>query len=376
MKSAMILAAAAAASAEVIPGEYLVQFKNNLKNLDATQEVVSRVVGAENIMRNVNIGEFHMVAVKGDEHTARLLESMEEVEIVEQNAMAYATECTVQTAGSWGVTRVNTPGNTNNYIFDTTVPEAGIRSYVLDTGIRYSHSCFGGRASFGADFTGEGDNDQNGHGTHVAGTVVGNPYGIARTGSVIDVKVLGRGGGGSWAGVAGGIDWAAADCRNQNAACVANLSLGGGFSAIVDNAVNAAAEAGVIMVCAGGNTGGNNCGGSPGGATGAYTVGSTDASDNRSSFSSFGACTDIFAPGGSITSASHLSDTGAATMSGTSMAAPHVAGAAQLMLQRNPALSAAEVQASLRAEATASVGNPGAGTTNLLLNKPCRDAGL
>lgn len=272
-----------------------------------------------------------------------------------------------QNNATWGLDRIdqaNLPLN-NTYNYDNT--GAGVNAYVVDTGVRITHNEFGNRGSSGytAINDGNGTSDCNGHGTHVAGTVAGSTYGVAKNANVIAVRVLGCNGSGSNSGVIGGIDWVA---QNHVKPAVANMSLGGGASSATDNAVQGAISAGVTMVVAAGNDNSNACNYSPARAANAITVGSTASNDARSSFSNYGSCLDIYAPGSSITSAWYNSNSSTNTISGTSMAAPHVAGVAALYLQDNPNASPAQVQTAIEnAAVSGKVSDARSGSPNLLL---------
>jgi serine protease len=249
------------------------------------------------------------------------------------------------------------------YNFDGT----GVDAYIVDTGIRASHSQFGGRVSGGFDAIGDGQgtNDCNGHGTHVAGTVGSSTYGVAKNVNLIPVRVLSCSGSGSNAGVIDGVNFVAA---NASGPSVANMSLGGGNSTALDNAVLGAISQGVTFVVAAGNSNANACTGSPNRVGPALTIGSTTSSDARSSFSNFGSCVDMFAPGSSITSAWYTSNTATNTISGTSMAAPHVAGVAALYLDEVPSATPAQVEVALESAAVSGrLSSIGSGSPNLLL---------
>jgi hypothetical protein len=268
---------------------------------------------------------------------------------------------------SWGLDRIdqrNLPLS-NSYHWDH--DGAGVRAYILDTGIRASHNEFGSRASVGYDAIGDGRNgvDCHGHGTHVAGTVGGAEYGVARSVTLVAVRVLNCQGSGSWAQVIAGVDWVT---NNRVLPAVANMSLGGGANSALDLAVTNAVGAGVTFAVSAGNSNANACNASPARAPAALTVGSTTISDARSSFSNFGTCVDLFAPGTNIKSAYHTTNTATATMSGTSMASPHVAGVAALYLSANPGASTADVETAIvNGATTGKVTNPGTGSPNRLL---------
>jgi subtilisin family serine protease len=285
------------------------------------------------------------------------------VKFVEEDGVVTAD--VTQTNPPWGLDRIdqrNLPlSGTYTYNHDG----AGVRVYVIDTGIRTAHTQFGGRASNVFDAFGGNGQDCNGHGTHVAGTIGGSTYGVAKASLPRGVRVLDCNGSGSNSGVIAGVDWVR---TNHIAPAVANMSLGGGISSALDTAVNNLSNAGVPVAVAAGNSNANACNFSPARAANAITVGSTTTSDSRSSFSNFGTCLDIFAPGSGILSAWFTSNTATATLSGTSMASPHVAGAAALYKQVNPSASAATVRNALVNNATTNVvGNAGAGSPNRLL---------
>ena len=245
---------------------------------------------------------------------------------------------------------------------------AGVHAYIIDTGVRATHSEFTGRMGDGYDFVDDDSDpaDCNGHGTHVAGTVAGTTWGLAKGATVHGVRVLDCAGSGTYAGVIAGIDWVTA---NHQSPAVANMSLGGGFSQTVNDAVTNSVAAGVVYgVAAGNDSGADACNSSPAGTPDALTVGSTTISDARSSFSNIGTCVDLFAPGSSITSAWYDSDTATNTISGTSMATPHVVGAAALYRANFPAADAYAVSDSIVAWATEGrISDVGSGSPNKLL---------
>lgn len=247
------------------------------------------------------------------------------------------TTATVQENATWGIDRIDQRELPLDGTYVYNAEGSGVSAYIIDTGIRYSHNEFQGRAVFGFDAFDDGQDgeDCNGHGTHVAGTVGGAVYGVAKDVNLVAVRVLNCSGSGTFSGVIAGMDWVA---KNASGPSVANMSLGGGSNDSVDEAVERMYDAGVpVVVAAGnGNMGGREqdaCDYSPAGAPRAYTVGATTSSDSKTSWSNYGNCVDMFAPGASITSAWHTNNSATNTISGTSMSAPHVAGVAALFLQ-------------------------------------------
>jgi len=282
------------------------------------------------------------------------------VEMVEQDGIVNIDSVT------WGLDRIDERDLPldRNYVPFSGRNGHGITAYIIDTGILLTHSEFQGRARFGTNTIDNVNEDCNGHGTHVAGTVGGRNYGVAKMVNLVSVKVLNCHGSGTWSSVIRGVDWVGSDARNKKA--TANLSLGGGGSTSLDQAVTNLHNSGVVTVVAAGNSRADACRYSPARATKVITVGATANNDSRASFSNYGSCVDIFAPGQSITSAWIGSNTQLKTISGTSMAAPHVCGAAALHLQGGA--SAGSVEASIKNAATRNkVGNAGSGSLNLLL---------
>ena len=355
-----------AASGTPIAGSYVVQLKDTgalpAAVTSAARTLASRYSGTVSYTYTAALRGF---AVKLSAEQAAKLAADPAVATVTQDAVA--TINATQSPATWGLDRIdqrNLPLN-NAYTYSTTA--SNVRAYVIDTGILTSHTDFGGRASIGTDTVGDGRNgvDCNGHGTHVAGTVGGSTYGVAKEVRLVAVRVLNCAGSGSNAGVIAGVDWVTANAVKP---AVANMSLGGGAYAPLDTAVTNASNSGVSFAVAAGNSNANACNYSPSRAAAAITVGATTNTDARASFSNYGTCLDIFAPGQNITSDWYTSTTATNTISGTSMASPHVAGAAALYLSANPAASAATVRNALVAAATPNVvSNPGTGSPNLLL---------
>ncbi|MFF1813494.1 S8 family serine peptidase [Streptomyces sp. NPDC058251] len=269
---------------------------------------------------------------------------------------------------SWGLDRIDQKSLPldSKYTYPDSAGQ-GVTAYIVDTGVRITHSDFGGRASYGYDAV-DNDNtaqDGNGHGTHVAGTVAGNAYGVAKKAKIVAVRVLNNSGSGTTAQVVAGIDWVT---QNHSGPSVANMSLGGGADSALDTAVRNAIASGVTFAVAAGNDNANASNYSPARVSEAITVGATTSSDARASYSNYGSVLDIFAPGSSITSSWNTSDTATNTISGTSMATPHVTGAAAVYLADHPGSTPAQVASGLVAAAsTGVVTSPGTGSPNRLL---------
>ena len=273
----------------------------------------------------------------------------------------------IQSDATWGLDRIDQRDLPLSSTYTYTNSGSGVNVYIIDTGIRISHVEFGGRASVGYDAIGDGQNgnDCNGHGTHVAGTVGGAVYGVAKSVRLYAVRVLNCSGSGTNSGVIAGVDWVR---QNAQKPAVANMSLGGGASSALDAAVNNAINAGITFALAAGNSNRDACNYSPARVAAGITVGATTSTDARASYSNYGNCLDLFAPGSSITSAWINNDSSTSTISGTSMATPHVAGVAALYLQSNPAASPATVRNAIVANATSGkVTNAGRRSPNLLL---------
>ncbi len=298
---------------------------------------------------------------------ARRLAADPAVAAVEQNQTVRVTD-TTQSNAPWGLDRID---QTSLPLSGTyTYPDSagsGVTAYVIDTGVRITHSQISGRASYGYDAV-DGDttaSDGNGHGTHVATMIAGSTYGVAKKAKIVAVRVLDNNGSGTTAGVIAGIDWVT---RNHSGPSVANLSLGGGASSTLDTAVRNSIASGVTYAVAAGNSSANASSYSPARVTEAITVGATTRTDARASYSNYGSVLDIFAPGSSITAGWYTSDTATNTISGTSMATPHVAGAAAVYLAGHTSATPAQVATALTSGATTGkVTSPGTGSPNRLL---------
>ena len=308
-------------------------------------------------------------AAQMTEQQADQLSDDPRVAFVEEDSVVEAL--VTQSNPPWGLDRIGQRDLPLNAAYSYTTTGAGVNAYIIDTGIRLSHSQFLSngvrRANFGFDAVNDGQrgNDCNGHGTHVSGTVGGNTFGVAKAVTLWAVRVLSCNGSGTTSGVIAGVDWVTAHHRSP---AVANMSLGGGASTALDTAVRNSIVSGVTYAIAAGNSNVNAANQSPARVSEAITVGATTISDARSSFSNFGSVVDIFAPGSSILSAWNTSDTATNTISGTSMATPHVAGVAARFLQANAGASPATVRNAIVNAATLNhlSGIP-TGTANRLL---------
>lgn len=346
---------------------YIVVFKDNVSDVDAEVERAVRGFGAQVHYR-------YYTAIKGFAATlpAPALEGLQRnpnLSYIE--ADGEMTASTTQSGATWGIDRIDQRSLPLSGTYSYTSAGAGVTAYIIDTGILTTHTEFGGRATSGYDFVDNDTNatDCNGHGTHVAGTVGGNTYGVAKGVTLKAVRVLNCSGSGTTAGVVAGVDWVASN-HAPNTPAVANMSLGGGISTALDNAVANAITDGVTFAIAAGNSNRDACKFSPARVASAITVGATTSTDARASYSNYGSCLDIFAPGSSITSAWYTSTTATNTISGTSMATPHTAGVAALYLsvQGNGSKNPQQVRDALVAAATSGkVTNFGRGSPNLLL---------
>ena len=339
-----------------VPGQYIVVLKGNAASLSHERSSLSRVSvvarGMASQHRAKLVRSYERVlrgfVVKADDKALARLLADPRVAYVKENGRVSISA--TQSSPTWGLDRIDQrdlPLN-QSYTYDTTA--SGVHAYVLDTGILLNHSQFTGRMGngFDAETPGGNANDCHSHGTHVAGTIAGSTYGVAKGATVHPVRVLDCNGNGSDAGVMAGIDWV---LNNHVKPAVVNMSLGGDPSQELDNALTGLHNAGVTVVVAAGNDGDNACNYSPARAPVAITVGSTNSQDGRSIFSAgssnYGSCLDLWAPGSSIVSAGISSTTATSTKSGTSMASPHVAGVAALYLAANPSATPAQVTAAI-----------------------------
>ena len=381
LAAATLLAMAPATSAEAadlrfaakpIEGQYIVVLKDDAASLGSEQSNRPKVAVVANemaLMHRASLVRSYDRALRGfvvkasDRALARMLAD-KRVEYIEEDGLVHASA--TQTGATWGIDRTDQRDLplSGSYTYDTTA--SSVHAYIIDTGILSAHSDFGGRASGGytAISDGNGTNDCHGHGTHVAGTVGGATWGIAKAVKLHPVRVLGCTGSGTNSGVIAGVDWVTS---NHVKPAVANMSLGGGASSALDTAVNNSINAGVTYAVAAGNDNANACNYSPARVAAALTAASSTSTDARSSFSNYGSCIDLFAPGSSIKSAWSTGTTATNTISGTSMASPHIAGVAALYLAVNPTASASEVNSAIINAATPNKISNVQGSPNRLL---------
>jgi aqualysin 1 len=344
---------------------YIVAFNDEVKDVDAVVGQIEKNLGVKaNFVYKFAIKGF---AAKLPEAALNGLKNNPHVKYIEQEQVY--TINTTQSGVTWGIDRIDQRSLPLSTTYTYNQDGSGVDAYIIDTGIRLTHVDFGGRAVSGYNSINPGTDaiDDHGHGTHVSGTVGGATYGVAKNVHLIAVKVLNSNGSGTTSTVVAGIDWA---IKNHLAGipAVANMSLGGGGDVTIDTSVKNAVADGIVMCVAAGNSAADASNYSPARVAEAITVGASTSADGFASYSNYGSIVDILAPGSSVTSDYYLSNTSTATMSGTSMATPHVAGVAALYLQANPTATPAEVSNGLKAIATsATISSLPAGTTNLLL---------
>ncbi|KAL7791279.1 subtilisin-like serine protease [Trichoderma ceciliae] len=373
----------------IIPNRYIVVYNNSFgeEAISAKQAQFAAAISKRNLGKRGLLGDllstqihsfklhtWRAMSLDADDDMIKNIFDAEEVAYIEADTKVQTTALVAQTNATPGLIRLtNKNVSGKDYIFDNSAA-AGMTAYIVDTGIRVTHTEFEGRATFGANFVNSNDTDENGHGSHVAGTIGGATFGVAKNIKLVAVKVLDASGSGSNSGVLNGMQFVVNDVQTKKLAgkAVMNMSLGGSFSTAVNNAITAIANAGIVPVVAAGNENQDTANTSPGSAPQAVTVGAIDATtDIRASFSNFGAGVDIYAPGVSVLSVGIKSDTDTQVLSGTSMATPHVAGLAAYLMALKGVTNVNDVSnliKNLAAQTGAKVQQNVAGTTNLIAN--------
>ncbi|MFD9504229.1 S8 family serine peptidase [Streptomyces sp. NPDC060035] len=353
-------------SSRAVPGQYIVTLAPA-----QTADVMAKQLGLTTLFTYSKV--LHGFAASLTPAQLEKVRGTAGIQAVEENSeasvapppAANGTAGALAAATSWGLDRIDQRNLPLDSMYNATRTGAGVTAYIVDTGIESAHSEFGDRVGPGFDVIGDGRNAQDchGHGTHVAGTVGGASYGVAPSALLVPVRVLNCEGSGTWAGIIAGLDWIA---ENVQKPAVVNASLGGTSSAAVDDAFDGLAEQGILPVVAAGNESQDACNVSPAGAGQVVTVGASDDQDRQAGFSNWGTCVEVYAPGVDIVSA-RLGG-GSTTLSGTSMASPHVAGVAALYLEQNPAAAPQAVTDWVTGQSTTGVlANLGTGSPDRLL---------
>jgi len=344
---------------DAIPGQYIVVMKDDADD----PEGMARGAGAAPI--HVYTGVLRGFAARLSPQAVEGLRRNPNVEYIEEDQTV--TLAATQSGATWGIDRIDQRNRPLSGTYTYTTTASGVYVYIIDTGIYTAHTQFGGRASNVFDAFGGNGQDCNGHGTHVAGTVGGSTYGVAKAVRLRGLRVLNCSGSGSTSGIIAGMDWVR---NNRTNPAVANMSLGGGYSASLNTAANNLSNSGVFVAVASGNSNANACNYSPASASAVTSVNASTSTDAKASFSNYGSCTHLYAPGASITSAWIGGTSATRAISGTSMAAPHVAGVAALYKATYGNASSSTIRTWLINNSTTGVitGNP-SGTANRLLFK-------
>ncbi|KAI1123871.1 peptidase S8/S53 domain-containing protein [Nemania abortiva] len=375
-----------ASEPEYIPNKYIVTLKSGISTTDFESHLSwARDVHARSLSRRDTVGvekaysieDFNAYAVEMDEETLATIKASPQVAEVEQDQIWHLFDephqlseraLTTQTGATWGLGTIShrSSGSTS-YIYDSSAG-SGTFAYIVDTGLLTTHTQFGSRASYGYNAVGGANVDSNGHGTHVAGTLGGSTYGVAKAATLISVKVF-SGSSSSTSIILDGFNWAVSDItsKGRKSKAVISMSLGGAYSAAFNNAVNSAYSSGILSVIAAGNDGVNAANTSPASAANALTIAAIDSSWTFASFSNYGSVIDIAAPGVNVLSAWIGSNTATNTISGTSMSTPHVAGLALYLISLEGLSTPAAVTARIKALGTSGkISSLPSGTVNLI----------
>ena len=353
-----------AGTANAVDGHYIVTLKDSN---GFSAKAVTTQADSLSVKYGAKVGYKYTAALHGFSVTATEAQAKQLAADPNVASVQVSHKFTVSDVASWGLDRVDQKDLPLDNTYTPTNGGEGVTAFIIDTGVRATHETFGGRVSGGFDAIDGDDNpdDGFGHGTHVAGTIGGAEYGLAKSVAITPVRVLGDDGSGTTEQVVAGIDWVT---QNHSGPSVANMSLGGGADQALDTAVQNSIASGVTYAIAAGNSSADASGFSPARVQEAITVAASDINDAQAEFSNFGSLVDLYAPGVDITSSWNDSDTGTNTISGTSMATPHVAGAAAMFLSANPDAAPADVAAALTGAATPDkITNASPDTKNLLL---------